>query len=99
MESIKALVRNGRIETETPLNLPEGTRLLIVPRNPDDDQEYVWDDTPEGIDAWLRWYDSLDPLIFTAEEEKAWTDDRAQRKDWELAASDDHARKLRELWD
>lgn len=30
MNAIKAMVRNGRIETDGPLDLPEGTKLLIL---------------------------------------------------------------------
>ena len=29
MSTIKAIVRNGRLEIETPINLPDGTELTI----------------------------------------------------------------------
>ena len=29
MDSVRAVVRNGRIETEEPLNFPEGTELKV----------------------------------------------------------------------
>ncbi len=79
MNAIKATVRGGRIETEELLDLPDGTELLIpLPKGTLDDNgddENGWDNSPEGIAEWLRWYDSLEPLIFTAEEEadaEAW---------------------------
>ena len=70
MNAIKATVRNGRIETNEPINLPEGTELLIsLPNGNFEEYEDGWDNSPEGIASWLAWYNSLDPLIFTAEEE------------------------------
>jgi hypothetical protein len=79
MNAIKATVRDGQIELDAPLDLPDGTELLIPLPNgtPGDngDDEKGWNNSPEGIAEWLRWYDSLEPLIFTAEEEadtEAW---------------------------
>jgi hypothetical protein len=79
MNAIKAVVRNGRIETWEPINLPEGTELLISLPNgipvPEEDFEEGWDTSPEGIAAWLQWYDKLEPLKMTAAEEaeaEAW---------------------------
>lgn len=99
MEGIKAMIRNGRVETKDPLNFPEGTEVLIVPANLEDDRDDRWDNSPEGIAAWLHWYNSLEPLIVTPEEEEAWKDDRANRKAWELAQADQHASKLQRLWE
>jgi hypothetical protein len=79
MYAIKAVVRNGRIETEEPLDLPDGTELLIPLPNgnatDEEDFEEGWDTSPEAIAAWLQWYDSLEPLKMTAAEEaeaEAW---------------------------
>jgi len=68
MTTMKADVRNGRIETDDPLDLPEGTELLIPVPVPGADDENDWDNSPEGIAAWLAWADSLEPLVFTDEE-------------------------------
>ncbi len=53
MDAIRATVRNGRIEPEVPLDLPDGTALLIYASvtDPDDGDEDDWDDTAEGIAA------------------------------------------------
>ena len=32
-------------------------------------EEESWDNSPEGIADWLKWYQTLEPLIFTPEEE------------------------------
>ena len=68
MTTIKAVVRNGRIETDEPIDLPEGTRLDI-PMPAPADHEDGWDNSPEAIARWLTWADSLEPLIRTEKEE------------------------------
>jgi len=74
MNAIRAVYRNGRIEPEEPIDFPEGTKLVIslangaLNKNSDDDIEESWDNSSEGIAAWLKWYESLEPLIFTEEE-------------------------------
>jgi hypothetical protein len=69
---IRGVVRNGRIEVESPINLPDGTELLIpLPEgmSPPPAPEPGWDNSPEGIAAWLAWFDSLPTLTTTPEEE------------------------------
>jgi hypothetical protein len=73
---LKGTVRNGRVETDEPINLPDGTQLLISVQNgKTDDVEEGWDNSPEAIAAWIKWIDSLQPLQITPEEEadtEAW---------------------------
>jgi hypothetical protein len=88
MITIKATVRNGRIEVDAPLNLPDGTELTIpIPERTDalgmrDDE---WSDTPEAIEAWIRWYDALEPVEFSPGERAAWEAARQEQKDFELS--------------
>src|SRR5439155_9451172 len=72
MSIIKAVVRKGKLETERPIDLPDGTELLIPIAETSSENEEGWDNTPEGVAAWLKWYDSLEPLIFTEAEKAAW---------------------------
>jgi hypothetical protein len=83
MSTIKAVLRNGRIETEEPLDLPEGTELLIPIPDRCGDEESAWDTSPEGIAAWLNWADSLLPLVRAEHEE-------AEAENW-LKQCDRHA--------
>lgn len=70
MTTIKAPVKDGRLEVEEPIDLPDGTELLIpLPNVPNQTDETGWDNSPEGIADWLKWYDSLEPLTITVAEE------------------------------
>ena len=99
MGAIKGVVRNGRIETEEPLDLPEGTEVVISLAQGHPDEEEGGDNSPEAIAAWLRWYDSLEPLIFTDEELAAWEADRRARKEWEKAHFEEYAEEMRRIWE
>ncbi len=67
---MKGFIRNGRVETAEPINLPDGTELLISVQNgKSGEDEDGWDASPEGIADWLKWCDSLQPLKITADEQ------------------------------
>ena len=75
MNTIKATVKGGRLEVDEPINLPDGTELDIPLPDEGEDIEPGWDNSPAGIAAWLKWYDSLEPLTLTETEEaeaEAW---------------------------
>ena len=68
MTTIKAVVRQGRLEVDRPIELPDGTELVIpipsngaAPGNREDNSP----DSPDAIEAWIRWYDSLEPIEMT----------------------------------
>ena len=98
MNTIRAVVRNGRIETEEPLGLPEGTELMIPLPDGSPEDEDGWHNSPEGIAAWLKWCESLEPLIFTDDERAAWEADQQARKEWRRAHFDEYTEKLRKVW-
>jgi hypothetical protein len=86
--TIRATVRNGRIELEHPLALPDGTEIVIpIPQSSREHglRDKVWSNSPEDIDAWIRWYDALEPLVFTANERQAWENARREDRERELA--------------
>jgi hypothetical protein len=100
MSAIKATVQDGQIIADDPIDLPEGTRLIVVPMNCSDrKEEDEWDNSPEGIASWLEWYRSLEPLVLTEADIQAIGTARKEQKEWELAHADDRAEKLRRLWE
>jgi hypothetical protein len=97
MTTVKAIIRNGRIEVDAPIDLPDGTELTIslpdaaqILRTREQDQA----DPPEAVEAWIRWYDSLEPLEFTSQERAAWEAARQAQKEFELAQWEKHSKDL-----
>jgi hypothetical protein len=67
----KGTIRHGKIEVEKPIDLPDGSNVVIQIATTAAAEEINedWDNSPEAIADWLKWYYSLEPLIFTPEEE------------------------------
>lgn len=97
MTTITGVVRNQRIEVEGPINLPEGTVLTIpIPfgSKPLGQGDSDGADSPEAIEAWIRWYDALEPLDFTPAERAAWRMARQEQKDFELSQWDNRSKAI-----
>jgi hypothetical protein len=91
METIRATRRDGKIVPDGPVDWPEGCRLRIEPEpvtSEDDDYEEGWPNTPEAIADWLAWYDSLEPLEITREDEAEIAAWRQQVKEYTKAKMD-----------
>jgi hypothetical protein len=84
VNTIKGTFKNGEVVLDDLPDWPEGCRLRIAPdttnRTEDDSEE-----TPEQIEEWLRWYHTLEPLEFTAEEEADLTAWRRKVKEYEIS--------------
>ncbi len=100
MEAIHATWKNGQIVLDGPVDWPEGCRLIVEPDPAHSElmgiREEDWPNSPEAIADWLAWYDSLEPLIFTPEEEAdiaAW---RQKIKEYTIANMD---RGIEGLWE
>jgi hypothetical protein len=101
MNAIKGTVQNGHIVLDNPTDLPEGSRVLVEPITEEmfGVREADWEDTPEAIAAWLQWYDSLEPLQMTPEEQAEWQAARQAQKEREKAAFEERAERLRRMWE
>jgi hypothetical protein len=102
MIAIKAIVKGGRLDVKVPPDWPDGTEVIVQPVKPEETfgiSEEDWPDSPDAIAEWLRWYDSLEPLIFTDEERVAWEAARADQKAFEKATFAQRAEKLRGVWE
>ena len=92
MKTIHAIWKNGRIVPTQPVDWPDGTALTVEPvedpRAAEPQGDLVGDD-PESIARWLAWYDALDPLVFTSEEEAAWEAEKRKRREWEKSRFDE----------
>jgi hypothetical protein len=100
MNAIKAIVRGGRIELDQPLNLPDGTELLIpLPNGSRETKDADVPMSPEERDRVLAAMEQIQPFDLTADERAAWEAERRARKDWEKAHFAEHGEKLRRMWD
>jgi hypothetical protein len=74
MNAVKGTVQNGHVVLDHPTDLPEGCRVIVEPIAEETlgIREEDWQDTPEAIAAWLQWYDALEPLTRTPQEEAEW---------------------------
>jgi hypothetical protein len=89
MTTIKATVKAGRLELDAPPDWPDGTEVIVQPVQRADTfgiREDDWPDTPEAVAAWLKWYDSLEPLEFTDQEQAAHEAARWEQKEFEKAS-------------
>jgi hypothetical protein len=88
MNAIKAIVRGGRIELEEPLNLPDGTELLIpLPNGSTERNDEDGPMSPEEIDRVLAAMEQIQPFDMTDAERAAWETERQARKEWEIDSS------------
>lgn len=90
MNAIRATWTDGKIVPDGPVDWPEGCRLLIEPDSAEAPEsigirEEDWSNSPEAIADWLAWYNSLEPLIFTPEEEADLAAWRQKVKEYTIA--------------
>ena len=92
MTVVRAKWENGRVVFNEPITWPEGRDLLVIDSPNAPASGLINDDhaeTPEEIAEWLKWYDSLEPLEFTAEEERDLAEWREVLKDYSIQHSAD----------
>ena len=61
--------------------------------------ESDWDDSPEGIEAWIKAVNALEPFIFTDQELADMEADRLARKQWEKEHFIEYSDKLAKQWE
>jgi hypothetical protein len=102
MSTIHAVWKNCQIVPMQPVDWPEGTTLAVEPieEAPATDPESdVLGVDPASIARWLVWFDSLEPLQFTPQEEAAWQAARRDRRDWEKSQFDRRSERLKGLFE
>jgi hypothetical protein len=75
VESIKAVVKNGRIDQAAPPDWPEGCEVIIEPL-PDTIEkvgrdESEWRDDPAALADWDAWLKTIEPFDVAPEDEAA----------------------------
>lgn len=90
----KGVIRGGRVELDDPVDLPDGT--LVVVSTIDTGDEPM---TEAEIARVLAAMDKLQPLDLTADELADWERERSERKALEKARFAKDSEKLRTMWD
>lgn len=94
---MKGVIRTGRVEIDEPIDLPDGTEVLVT------SGAAAFDDgrpmSPSEIAHVLASMDTFQPLDLTDAERVAWEAERQGRKAWEKARFADQSEKLRSMWD
>lgn len=70
MSILTGVIRDGRVELDTPAALPNGTRVRVEPEAEEGFlRDEDWPTTPEGIDALVRRMEQIDPIVLTPEDD------------------------------
>jgi hypothetical protein len=102
MSAIHATWKNGQIILDEAVDGPEGLRLLIEPEQPQNEAMGGPDGgvmSPDQIARTLAAMDQIRPLEMTNEERAAWEAERQASKQWEKDHFQEHADKLRRMWE
>jgi hypothetical protein len=91
MSAVRAKWQNGEVVLEGHPNWSEGRQLVVTELQQQEvtDPTEEWSNTPEAIADWLKWYDNLEPLIITDQEQ-------ADSQAW-LKKMNDYANANREM--
>lgn len=101
-EIIQAVVHDRQIVVPVSDDVPDGTKVEIritTDQGNTSMDESDWDDSPEGIEAWIQAVRQLEPLIFTEEEKAVIEADRQARKQWEKDHFFERADRLARQWE
>jgi hypothetical protein len=102
MNTVKGVVKNGQVVLDEPAQLPEGTRVEVVPVDAAPKlgmREEDWPVTPEGIAALLARMDQVEPGWLSPEDEAAWRTALQEQKEFEKARFFEDAEKLQRMWE
>ncbi|MCI0642028.1 MAG: hypothetical protein L0Y72_11945 [Gemmataceae bacterium] len=75
MNTVQGTWKNGQVQLDGPTDWPEGCRVLVEPVVPVEKlglSEDEWPKTPAEIAVWLNWFDSVEPVEITPQEEAEW---------------------------
>jgi hypothetical protein len=90
MDVIKATVKSGRLELESPLHWPDGTEVRIeatmVPLDKIGIDESAWSDDAASLADWEAWIKTIEPLEFTPEESASMTEFDQRMRAYNLEA-------------
>lgn len=103
MIALQGTIKNHQIVLDAPANLPEGTRVEVLPVETSAAalgmREENWPTTAEGIAALLARMDQVEPGWLSPEDDAAWQADLQAQREREKAEFLQDAEKLRRVWE
>jgi len=84
--TIHTVVLDRKIVVPVPDDLPDGTMVEVTIAAESKQislAESEWDDSPEGIEAWIRQYEALEPLLLTDSDRAEIDAAMREQKEWE----------------
>jgi hypothetical protein len=103
MTPIHGTFRDGQIVFDDPPQLPEGTRVEVLPleaaRPSRGMREEDWPTTPAGIADLVAHMDQVEPGWLSPEDDAAWRAALREQKDLDKARFFDEAENLRRMWE
>jgi hypothetical protein len=97
--TLKGIIRNGQVVMTEPTDLPDGTEVEILPVGLSGSVDEDRPTTPDEIARTLAAMEKIQPFEMTDQERAAIEADRQARKEWEKAHFDEHADRLRRMWE
>jgi hypothetical protein len=100
--TLRGTWKEGQIILDEPVDWPDGCRVTVEPITGQVEAlgitEDEWPRTPEAIADWLDWFDSVEPIEMTPEEEANWRAARDARKAYEIAKFKERAGRIEVLF-
>jgi hypothetical protein len=92
MTAIIGTWKNGQIVLDEPADWPDGCRVIIEPVPAEEEtigiREEDWPTTAEAIAGWLTWFDSIEPVEWTPDEEADWRAWRQEIREYTITNMD-----------
>lgn len=102
MNTVRTSIIDGHVHVPLSDDLPNGTEVVVQIFAIESDArpgDGVWDDSPAGIEAWLKQYETLEPLDLTEQDRSKMATAHQDQKDWEKERFSEHAETQRKLWE
>jgi hypothetical protein len=93
MNVIHGTYLDGKIVPDSIPQWGNGTRVVMELENQADQGN-----DPDSIARWIAWYDALEPLILTADDEERMALARKEQREFELANWESRSRMLENLF-
>ena len=94
--------KEGQIILDQPADWPDGCRVTVEPIAGQVEAlgitEEQWPRTPRAIAEWLEWFDSIEPIEMTPDEEAGWQAALEAQKAFEIAKFEERARRIEALF-